>query len=110
MLTQISQSNIHIAIATKQSRFIAKALPGVWGTGEKDIYFRGTRQNFEGNRGTLKTILGNREHKKTYFDFWGTVEQAKLFQGNNGTGTLGGPHSYGFPFNCTTVVSGLGTQ
>ena len=31
-------------------------------------------QNFEGNRGT-KTILGNREHKKTNF----------LFLGNRGT-------------------------
>ena len=49
--------------------------------------------NFEGNRGT-KTILGNREHKKTNLDFWGTGEQANLFQGNKGTGTptsLGGP-------------------
>ena len=42
--------------------------------------------NFEGNRGT-KTILGNREHKKTNFRFfWETGEQANLFQGNKGTG------------------------
>ena len=42
-------------------------------------------------RGT-KTILGNREHRKHIFDFWGTGEQANLFQGNKGTGTpLGGP-------------------
>ena len=43
------------------------------GTGEKGIYFRGTgkqRPNFEGNMGT-KTILGNREHKKTKFRFFG---------------------------------------
>ena len=35
--------------------------------GEKDIYFRGRgeqRQSFERNKGT-KTILGNREHKKS---------------------------------------------
>ena len=52
------------------------------------------RSNFEGNKGT-KTILGNRERKKTQiFDFWGTGEQANLFQGNRGTGTptpMGGP-------------------
>ena len=44
-----------------------------------------------------KTILGNREHRKQIFDFWGTGEQAHLFQGNKGTGTplpLGGPHCY----------------
>ena len=43
------------------------------GFGEQGIYFRGTgeqRPNFEGNRGT-KTILGNREHKKTNFRFLG---------------------------------------
>ena len=33
--------------------------------------------NFEGNRGT-KTILGNREHRKQFFDFWGTG-RASLF-------------------------------
>ena len=32
-------------------------------------------------------ILGNREHEKTNFQFWGTGEQANLFQGNMGTGT-----------------------
>ena len=45
--------------------------------------------NFEGNRGA-KTILGNREHKKQIFDFWGTGEQANLFQGNKGTGNTPG--------------------
>ena len=47
-----------------------------WGTGEEGIYTRGRgigeqRPNFEGNRGT-----------NTIFDFWGTGEQAYLFQGN----------------------------
>ena len=41
---------------------------------------------FEENRGT-KTILGNREHRKQFFDFFGTKEQANLFQGKKGTGT-----------------------
>ena len=44
-----------------------------WRTGEKSIYSRGTveqRPNFEGNKGT-KTLLGNRERKKTNFRiFW----------------------------------------
>ena len=40
------------------------------GFGEQGIYFRRTgeqRPNFEGNRGTIITILGDREHKKTHF-------------------------------------------
>ena len=48
--------------------------------------------NYEGNRGT-KTILGNRQHKKTIFDLGRIGEQANLSQGNKGTGTpLGGPY------------------
>ena len=42
--------------------------------------------SFEGNRET-NTILGNREHRKLIFDFWGREEQANLFQGNKETGT-----------------------
>ena len=40
---------------------------GLGEQGEKDIYFRGRgeqRPSFEGNKGT-KTIVGNREHKKS---------------------------------------------
>ena len=51
--------------------------------------FRGTgeqRPNFERHKG-IKTILGNREHKKTKFAFWRPGEQTNLFQGNKGTGT-----------------------
>ena len=68
-----------------------------WGFGEqgkKDFYFGGTgeqRPNFEGNRGT-KTILGNREHKKTNFRFlgnWGTSQFISGEQGNRNP--LGGP-------------------
>ena len=46
--------------------------PRVWGN--KGIYFRETREQRsknEGNRGT-KAILGNREHRKWGFWFWGT--------------------------------------
>ena len=48
---------------------IDKALLGVLGNRGKGIYIRDTweqRLYFEGNRGT-KTILGNRELKKTFF-------------------------------------------
>ena len=45
------------------------------------------------DRETAKTILRNRDHKKTNFDEQGTAEQVNLFQGNKGTGTfLGWPH------------------
>ena len=54
--------------------------------GKKDIYFRGTweqRSNFEGNKGT-KTILGNREHKKTNFWFFGNRETSQFISGEQG--------------------------
>ena len=69
---------------------------GFWGTGEKGIYFRGTgengiyfrgtweqRSNFEGDRGT-KTILGNREHKKTNFRFLGNRGTSQFISGEQG--------------------------
>ena len=70
-----------------------EALPGVLGNRGNMSFISGE----QGNKGQLlrgtMTILGNREYKKTIFDFWGTGEQANLFQGNKGTGTpLGGPH------------------
>ena len=51
--------------------------------GNKQIYLRGTgeqRPNFEGNRGT-KTILGNREHKKTNFRFLGNRGTSQFISG-----------------------------
>ena len=64
-----------------------EALPGVLGNRGKRVFISGE----QGNKGQIlrgtKTILGNREHKKTNFDFWGTGEQANLFQGNKGTST-----------------------
>ena len=41
--------------------------------GNKGQFLRGT---------ATKTILGNRDHKKTNFRLWGTGEQANLFHGN----------------------------
>ena len=59
---------------------------GFWGTGEKGIYFRRTweqRPNFEGNWGT-ETILGNREHKKTNFQFLGNRGTSQFISGEQG--------------------------
>ena len=62
--------------------------------GKGGIYFRGTgeqRPNVEGNRGT-KTILGNREHKKTNFRLGnrGTCQFISGEQGNR-YAPMGGP-------------------
>ena len=54
--------------------------------GKQGIYFRGTgeqRPNFEGNRRT-KTILRNREHKKTNFRFLGNRGTRKFISGEQG--------------------------
>ena len=75
-----------------------EALPGVLGN-------RGNRAFISGEQGNKGQILkGTREQRqfwgtgnirKHVFDFFGTGEQANLFQGNKGTGTppppLGGP-------------------
>ena len=69
--------------------YISEALPGVLGEqGEKGIYIMGTWEqspNFEGNR----QYYGTGNIRKQIFDFWGTREQANLFQWNKGTGTPG---------------------
>ena len=62
---------------------------GFWETGGKGISFRGTgdqRPNFEGNR-EKRQYWGTGNIRTQIFDFWGTGEQANLFQGNKGTGT-----------------------
>ena len=66
-----------------------EALPGVLGN-------RGNRAFISGEQGNKGQILrgtgeqrqywGTRNIKKHIFDFWGTGEQANLFQGNKGTG------------------------
>ena len=67
---------------------------GFGGTGIKGIYFRGTgkqRPHFEGNRGT-KTILGNRENKKTNFRFLESRGTSQFIPGEQGKMyTLGRP-------------------
>ena len=57
--------------------------------GKKGTYFRGTgeqMQNFEENWGK-RQYRGTGNIRKQIFDFWGTGEQANLFQGNKVTGT-----------------------
>ena len=72
---------------------ITEALPVVLGNRGMRAYFSGEqRSKNEGNRGT-KAILGNREHRKSRFWFWGTGDKGHLFQGNKGIGT---PHRQGF--------------
>ena len=65
---------------------VIEALPGVLGNRGKMVLFQGTgeqRSNFEGNRGT-KTILGNREHKKTNFRFLGNRGTSQFISGEQG--------------------------
>ena len=70
---------------------------GPWGAGGKGINFRETGEqmpNFEANRGT-KTILGNREDKKTNFRVLGNRETSQFITGEQGNRyPLGGPHLY----------------
>ena len=59
------------------------------GTGEQWHLFQGDKGlKTERNMG-IKLIVGNREHRKSIFQFWGTGKQSDLFK--RGTGTpLGG--------------------
>ena len=77
---------------------IIEALPGVLGN-------RGTRAFISGEQGNKGQILkgtgeqrqywGTGNIRKQIFDFWGTGEQANLFQGNKEqVPPLGGPHHY----------------
>ena len=61
---------------------------GYWEHGNNVIYFRGGehKSKNEGNRGA-NVILGSREHRKLKSWFWGTRENAKIFQGHKGRGT-----------------------
>ena len=80
------------------SVFISEALPGGFREQGKQGIFSG-EQGKKGQilRGTgeQKQYWGTGNIRKQIFDFWGTGEQANLFQGNKGAGTpLGGPHQY----------------
>ena len=80
---------------------IHEALPGVLGNRGKRVFISGE----QGNKGQILRGTGEQRQywgtgniRKQIFDFWGTGEQANLFQGNKGTGTpppppLGGPHT-----------------
>ena len=68
--------------------YIREALPGVLGNRGNRAFISGgsgeQRPNFEGNRGT-KTILGNREHKKTIFRFLGNRGTSQFISGEHGS-------------------------
>ena len=51
--------------------------------GKMRIYFRGTKAKFRGEQGT-KTILGNREHKKTSFQLWRNRVTRQFISGEQG--------------------------
>ena len=80
----------HVKYTTyKGQASVLRPSKGFLGTqGKKGIYFRRTgeqRPNFDGNRGT-KTILGNREHKKTaHFQFFGNMGTSQFISGEQGT-------------------------
>ena len=67
-----------------------EALPGVLGSRRKGVFISGE----QGNKGQILRGTGEQRQywgtgniRKQIFDFWGTGEQANLFQGNKGTGT-----------------------
>ena len=58
--------------------------PRGFGEQGKRVFTSGEqRSNFEGNRGT-NIILGNREHKKTNFRFWGNRGTSQFISGEQG--------------------------
>ena len=69
---------------------------GFWGNMGKRVFI----SEEQGNKGQIlrgtveqRQYLGTGNMRKQIFDFWGTGEQANLFQVNKGTGTpLGWPH------------------
>ena len=81
------QCSIYYINSKRVSVFVSEALPGVFREqGTQGIFFRRTgekRPNFKGNRGT-KTILGNREHKKTNFRFFGNRGTSQFISGEQG--------------------------
>ena len=82
----VSSTKINLVKLTIRVWAIIEALPGVLGT-------RGNRAFISGNKGQILRETGEQRQywgtgniRKQIFDFWGTGEQANLFQGNKGTG------------------------
>ena len=79
------QCSIYYINSKRVSVFISEALPGVFEKqGKQGIFSGEQRPNFKGNRGT-KTILGNREHKKTNFRFLGNRVTSQFISGEQGS-------------------------
>ena len=71
-------------------KVIYKALPGVLGNRGNRAFISGGQRN----KGQILRGTGEQRHywgtgniRKQIFEFWGTGDQANLFQGNKGTGT-----------------------
>ena len=71
--------------------YLYEALPGVLENRGKRVFISGE----QGNKGQILRGTGEQRQywgtgniRKQIFDIWGTGEQANLFQGNKGTGTL----------------------
>ena len=88
--TTFRSQSYYPSISTWWTSTIGEALPGV-------LRNRGNRAFISGEQGNKGQILRGTEEQRQYwgtgnirkqiFDFWGTGEQANLFQGNKGTGT-----------------------
>ena len=83
---------IHKKYLVKVFLVTNEALPGVLGNRGKRVFISGE----QGKKGQILRGTGEQRHywgtgniRKQIFDFWGTWEQANLFQGNKGTGTPG---------------------
>ena len=84
-----SKDNTPVADTFKSSAII-EALPWVLGNRGGRVFISGE----QGNKGQILRGTGEQRQywgtgniRKQIFDFWGTGEQANLFQGNKGTGT-----------------------
>ena len=96
-------SQIHVRLACGCSfvfllAWLVLGRLGVFGEQGK----QGISSGEQGNKGQILRGTGEQRQywgtgniRKQIFDFWGTGEQANLFQGDKGAGTpLGGPHQY----------------
>ena len=90
-----SQWNVNIStwialIICRLNMTVNEGLSGVLGNRGKRVFISG-EQGIKGQilRGTgeQRQYWGTGNIRKQIFDFWGTGEQANLFQGNKGTGT-----------------------
>ena len=70
------------------------------------MYFRGTgvKGQILREAGEQRQYWGTENIRKQIFDFWGTGEQANLFQGNKGAGTPSPPGRASYVCMCHTYT------